>query len=224
VKTRKRQKGDDQYEKQDEQGAFEPVHEAGHTFLVNLSDYIDTGLFLDHRPTRALIGELAKGRRFLNLFSYTATATVHAARGGAPESISVDLSNTYSDWAERNFEANQLDLRRHHIERADVLRWLDDASDERFDLIFLDPPTFSTSKSMEDTLDIQRDHIPLLRRASALLSPGGILVFSTNFRRFRLDVDGLPELAIDDITARTIPEDFARNPRIHQTYRITRRT
>lgn len=222
IKTRARQRGHAQYERQAERGEFLEIEEHGARFLVNLHDYLDTGLFLDHRPTRLMIRQLAAGRRFLNLYGYTGTATVHAALGGAKSTTTVDLSNTYLDWAARNFELNGMRAPAHELVRADVRAWLE-AERRRFDLIFLDPPTFSTSKRMTGTLDIQRDHPPLIRAAAARLAPGGVLIFSTNARRFRLDADAFGDLAVEDINARTIARDFARNPRIHQSYRITKR-
>jgi len=228
VKHRSRHKGGEQggrsqYEKVAKTGDLVEVREGGHRFLVNLRDYFDTGLFLDHRPTRALLGTLAQGRDFLNLFAYTATATVYAAKGGATSTTSVDLSNTYLDWAARNLERNGLRAGdRHRLERADCLRWIEHDR-RRYGLVFLDPPTWSTSKGMEETLDVQRDHVRLLAATARLLTDDGILIFSTNFRRFRLDAGALPELAIADITRRTIPPDFARDARVHHTFRITRR-
>lgn len=222
TKVRRRQKDRAQYEKLGETGVFHEVREGAYRFLVNLADYLDTGLFLDHRSTRTLLGELANGRRFLNLFGYTGTATVHAALGGAAATTTVDMSRTYIDWARRNFELNKLDPKRHTLIQADVSQWLGQCR-ERYGLIFLDPPTFSRSKRMEDTLDIQRDHVALLRQTAALLEPDGILIFSTNYQRFKLDNDALADLSIEDITRRTIPDDFARNPRIHQCFRITRK-
>ncbi len=222
LKVRQRQKGLAQYERQAARGQFLEVGEAGLRFLVNLTDYLDTGLFLDHRPTRAAIRAEAQGRRFLNLFAYTATATVYAAAGGAASTTSVDMSAVYLDWARRNLALNGFtDAARHHVVRADCLRWLAEAPPARFDLIFLDPPTFSTSKRMgERTLDVQRDHVGLIRAAVRLLGPAGRLIFSTNFRRFRLDRPALADLLLEDLTAATIPRDFARNPRIHACWRI----
>jgi 23S rRNA (guanine2445-N2)-methyltransferase / 23S rRNA (guanine2069-N7)-methyltransferase len=174
---------------------------------------------------RALIGELARGRRFLNLFAYTATASVYAAKGGASSTLSVDLSNTYLEWAARNFRLNQLPEREHRLERADVVSWLPRAAGERtrYGLIFLAPPTFSNSKSMRDPLDLQRDHVALLSAAAELLEPGGELIFSNHFRRFKLDEAALPQLAVKNLTHQTIPDDFGRDPRIHNSWRITRR-
>lgn len=225
LKVRKRQKGLAQYERQGQSGHYLEVEEGGLRFLVNLEDYLDTGLFLDHRPTRALIRGLAAGRKMLNLFCYTASATVYAAAGGATQTMSVDLSNTYLDWAARNFALNGMDTRRHRLVRADVLGWLHEARAQRsqYDLIFLDPPTFSHSKAMTATLDVQRDHVNLLQAAAALLSSQGILIFSTNASRFRLEAKALGGLAVEDICQATIPKDFERHPRIHRCWRITRR-
>jgi len=217
VKQRQRQRGSAQYEKQAESGVFHEAREGGLRFLLNLTDYFDTGLFLDHRPIRALIGRLAQGRRFLNLFAYTGTATVYAAQGGAKATTSVDLSRTYVDWCGKNLALNGFRGQQHQTVPADVLEWLGRAR-ARYDLIFLDPPTFSNSKSMRRDFDVQRDHVWLLKQTARRLSPDGILLFSTNFRRFKLDVEALPELACEDITRTTIPPDFQRNQRIHQCW------
>ncbi len=218
VKFRRRQReSDGQYEKQDNVRDTRWVTEGGHQFLVNLSDYVDTGLFLDHRRLRGLIGELSRGRKFLNLFSYTGAATIYAAAGGASSTVSIDLSNTYLDWAVLNFERNKLSKEKHELVRADVLKWLPE-SEEKFDLIFLAPPTFSNSKKMEDTLDVQRDHTQLITQSAALLSPGGILLFSNHFRRFKMDA---PQgLTVESITDKTLPYDFRRSPRIHNAWKI----
>jgi 23S rRNA (guanine2069-N7)-methyltransferase / 23S rRNA (guanine2445-N2)-methyltransferase len=221
-KVRRRQKGGGQYEKIDETGEFHEVREGPCRFLVNFTDYLDTGLFLDHRNTRTMLGELAKGKRFLNLFGYTGTATVHAGLGGAASTTTVDMSYTYLDWAQRNFELNGMRGKNHELVQANVLVWLKE-NRQRYGLIFLDPPTFSRSKRMEDTFDVQRDHVALISDAAALLEPDGILIFSTNLRRFKLDREALAPLAIEDITRRTIPKDFERNPKIHQCFRITRK-
>lgn len=221
-KRRRRQKSGAQYEKLAETGAFHEVREGPCRLLVNFTDYLDTGLFLDHRNTRAMLGTAAKGKRFLNLFCYTASATVHAALGGAASTTSVDMSNTYLDWARRNLELNGLTGRAHELVQADVLEWLKVNRGRRYELIFLDPPTFSRSKRMAETLDVQRDHVALIHDAAALLARDGVLIFSTNFQRFRLDRERLADLVIEDITRRTIPEDFKRNPKIHRCFRITR--
>lgn len=224
LKIRRRQKGPGQYEKQADTRHFIEVEESGCRFLVNLRDYLDTGLFLDHRLTRQLIRDLAKGRHFLNLFAYTGTATVYAAKGGALATTSVDLSKTYLDWAARNLALNAIGGDAHRLVRSDVLDWLQYAAAERrrYGLIFLDPPTFSQSKAMSGTFDVQRDHIELLTRTGRLLEPGGLLIFSTNARRFKLDREALPGWSIEDISARTIPRDFERNPRIHQCWKLQR--
>ncbi len=224
LKVRRQQRGTAQYERQAQAGREIEVREGGLRFLVNLTDYLDTGLFLDHRPTRNLIRDMAAGRRFLNLFAYTGTATVYAAAGGASSTTTVDLSGTYLRWARRNLELNGLFEPRHSFVRADCLEWLESRPPVDYDLIFLDAPTFSNSKSMEKTLDIQRDHVRLIRGAARLLAPAGVLLFSTNFRRFKLDETIRADLIVDDISAKTIPPDFARNPRIHTCFRITQAT
>ncbi|SDH14654.1 bifunctional 23S rRNA (guanine(2069)-N(7))-methyltransferase RlmK/23S rRNA (guanine(2445)-N(2))-methyltransferase RlmL [Nitrosomonas sp. Nm132] len=224
LKIRRKQKSTDQYEKQGDSGHFHVVEEGGCKFWVNFEDYLDTGLFLDHRPMRLLIQQQAKGKRFLNLFAYTGSATVHAAIGGAVSSVTVDMSNTYLDWAQRNFTLNGI-RGDHQRVRANCLQWLIEQVNlkqkPQFDLIFLDPPTFSNSKKMDEAFDIQNDHVQLIRNAAALLAPGGILYFSTNFRRFKLDKEALADLIIDDISAVTVPEDFARDAKIHYCWRIS---
>lgn len=223
VKHRARQRGSHQYEKTGVQGQDFVVQEGGLKFIVNVDAYLDTGLFLDHRITRALVRERASGKRFLNLFAYTGSFTVYAAAGGASASVTVDLSNTYQDWAQRNFDLNGMDRARHRLVRADVLRHLADARvrRERFDLVVLDPPSFSNSKNMQGVLDVQRDHVDLIRQSLDLLSPGGELFFSTNLRSFSLDTAALGDVKITDIGARTIPEDF-RNDKIHACWLISR--
>jgi 23S rRNA (guanine2445-N2)-methyltransferase / 23S rRNA (guanine2069-N7)-methyltransferase len=220
LKVRQRQKGLSQYEKFSDEQDFFMVQEYGAKFLVNLSDYLDTGLFLDHRPIRMWLRDNAKGKRFLNLFSYTSTATVHAALGGASSSLSVDLSNTYQEWSKRHFTMNLLSSEKHRLMRDDCLAFVQHCTD-KFDLIFMDPPTFSNSKKMENTLDIQRDHVGLIKDVSHVLSPGGVLVFSTPFRHFKIDTEALSELHIENITPYTVPKDFERNPRIHSCFFIT---
>jgi len=223
LKVRQRQKGSAQYERLAERGEFHEVQEDGLKLLVNFTDYLDTGLFLDHRLTRRMLRELAKDKRFLNLFGYTGAATVHAA-AGARATTTVDMSRTYLDWARRNLALNGFEGQQHELIQADVLVWLEEETERRYELIFLDPPTFSTSKRMQDTLDIQRDHVALIRAAGRLLSPGGTLIFSTNFRRFRLDQEELAEFVVEDLTRATIPKDFERNLRIHQCFKLTRRS
>jgi len=221
VRTRRQQKRGAQYEKLAERGEFEVVTEGGLELFVNFTDYLDTGLFLDHRPTRARIRELAAGKTFLNLFAYTATGSVFAAAGGARATTSVDLSRTYLDWAQRNLDRNGFgDEKRHRLLQADVLEWLEEPEHERYDLIFLDPPTLSRSKRMAKELDVQRDHVELIRSTLMKLAPNGLLIFSTNFRKFRLDEPALAGLAVDDVTPATIPKDFARDARIHRCFEI----
>lgn len=219
LKERRPQKGASQYEKLSQAGRTMVVQEGPAKFHVNLYDYLDTGLFLDHRLLRLRFGKLAPATRFLNLFCYTASASVHAALAGAITS-GVDLSNTYLNWAEANFKLNELDYRKHQFIQADCLEWLQVTKD-RFDVIFLDPPSFSNSKRMADTLDIQRDHEELLAAAMNLLAPGGTLYFSTNLRSFKL-APAIKELwKVKDISTETIDVDFKRNARIHQCFKIT---
>lgn len=224
LKIRRKKQNKDQYEKQGDQGRFHVIEEGGCKLLVNFEDYLDTGLFLDHRPIRARIQREAKGKRFLNLFAYTGSATVHAAMGGAQSTTTVDMSNTYLDWAQKNLALNGI-KGNHEIIQADCKTWLQTEADRlykkrQYDLIFLDPPTFSNSKRMEDVFDIQNDHVELISDAAALMAPAGVLYFSTNFRRFKMDQEALSGLVIEDISAATLPEDFARNPKIHYCWRI----
>ncbi|WP_110643078.1 bifunctional 23S rRNA (guanine(2069)-N(7))-methyltransferase RlmK/23S rRNA (guanine(2445)-N(2))-methyltransferase RlmL [Salinicola sp. CPA57] len=218
-KQRERQSGKAQYRKQADSGDRFVVDEGNARLWVNLKDYLDTGLFLDHRPVRRLLAERASGKRFLNLFCYTGTATVHAALGGASDSVSVDLSNTYLEWARDNFTLNRLDPSRHRVVRDDCLRWLETAGSE-FDLIFMDPPTFSNSKRMEGTLDIQRDHARLIALAMARLAPEGELIFSNNQQRFSLDAAVASRYQVEEITAQTYDPDFTRRANLHHCFRI----
>jgi 23S rRNA (guanine2445-N2)-methyltransferase / 23S rRNA (guanine2069-N7)-methyltransferase len=220
LKIRRRQKGASQYGKFGDQGRFIEVREGPNKFLVNLTDFLDTGLFLDHRITREMIGRMAEGKRFLNLFSYTGTATVYAARGGATATTSVDMSPTYMEWARRNLALNGFAGARQRLIDADCLEWLPSCR-ERFDLIFLDPPTFSNSKRMRKSFDLQRDHVPLIRDTARLLAPGGILMFGTNRSKFKLNEKALSGYSVEDISGETIPRDFERNPRIHRCWKIT---
>ncbi|MFA5984147.1 MAG: bifunctional 23S rRNA (guanine(2069)-N(7))-methyltransferase RlmK/23S rRNA (guanine(2445)-N(2))-methyltransferase RlmL [Methylococcaceae bacterium] len=223
LKIRRRQKSTDQYEKHGETGVFHSIEEGGCKLLVNFEDYLDTGLFLDHRPIRLLIQSLAQGKRFLNLFAYTGSASVHAAVGGAKLTTTVDMSNTYLTWAKKNLALNK-QVGEHEFIQADCLEWLSIEAQQQdcrqYDLIFLDPPTFSNSKRMEEAFDIQRDHVQLIENAVTLLAPGGVLFFSTNFRRFQLNKSALAEFIIEDISASTIPDDFSRNPKIHYCWKI----
>ena len=221
VKRRERQSGTRQYERQASQGQFLEVAEGGVKLLVNLTDYLDTGLFLDHRPLRLQIQREAAGKRFLNLFCYTATATVHAAKGGARSTTSVDLSKTYLDWARRNLALNGFS-ERQRLAQGDVMAWLAEDRGE-YDLIFIDPPTFSNSKRMEGVFDVQRDHVALLDLAMARLARGGTLYFSNNFRKFVLDEGLAVRYRVEEISASTIDEDFRRNPRIHRAWKFQAR-
>lgn len=221
IKRRERQTGTKQYQRQAAQGQFMEVSEGGVKLLVNLTDYLDTGLFLDHRPLRLRIQREAAGKRFLNLFCYTATATVHAAKGGARSTTSVDLSKTYLDWARRNLSLNGFSDK-HRLEQGDVMAWLGDDRGE-YDLIFIDPPTFSNSKRMEGVFDVQRDHVELLDLAMARLARGGVLYFSNNFRKFQLDESLVARYQVEEISAQTLDPDFARNPKIHRAWRFTAR-
>ena len=222
VKTRERQKGKNQYQKMAEKGDFLEVQEYNARLWGNLTDYLDTGLFLDHRIARRMLGQMSKGKDFLNLFAYTGSASVHAGLGGARSTTTVDMSRTYLEWAERNLRLNGLTGRAHRLMQADVLGWLRE-SDEQFDLIFIDPPTFSNSKRMEDAFDVQRDHLRLMTDLKRLLRKGGTIMFSNNKRGFRMDHDGLAQLGLkaQEITQKTLSQDFARNRQIHNCWLIT---
>ncbi|MFC3607078.1 bifunctional 23S rRNA (guanine(2069)-N(7))-methyltransferase RlmK/23S rRNA (guanine(2445)-N(2))-methyltransferase RlmL [Stutzerimonas tarimensis] len=218
LKRRERQSGTRQYERQGSEGRFMEVREGAVKLLVNLTDYLDTGLFLDHRPMRLRLAREADGKRFLNLFCYTATASVHAAKGGARSTTSVDLSRTYLDWARRNLALNGLS-ERHQLVQSDVMEWL--AQEQGiYDLIFMDPPTFSNSKRMEGVFDVQRDHVRLLDLAMARLAPGGTLYFSNNFRKFTLEPRLAERYEVEEISGQTLDEDFRRNGKIHRAWRI----
>ena len=236
-KLRKAQKGTAQYQKQGAHERYHVVSEHGCKLWVNFDDYLDTGLFLDHRPMRQRIQKEARNKRVLNLFCYTGSASIHAAVGGADHTLSVDMSNTYLDWLSQNFELNQIPcveldgraplpsrLPPHATLRADCVEWLartaQDDRAPRFDLIFCDPPTFSNSKKMDESWDIQRDHVALIGDAVQLLAPGGVLYFSTNRQRFKLDA--LDGLKVEDITLQTLGEDYKRPPAPHRAWRITR--
>jgi len=222
LKTRARGKGGSKYGSMDSRGEFVTVREGDVLLRVNLFDYLDTGLFLDHRPMRLRIAEEAHDTRFLNLFGYTGAATVHAAVGDARLTTTVDLSATYLEWCADNLRENDVGGTRHRLVQADALTWLE-ADTHQYDLIFCDPPTFSNSKRAQD-FDVQAQHVRLLRAAVARLADDGVLYFSNNFRRFRLDEASVAEFAkVEDISARTIPPDFERDARIHRCWRITRR-
>lgn len=224
LKQRSRQKGTAQYEKTGTMGEDFIVHENGRQFWVNLDKYLDTGLFLDHRNTRKKVGEMAMGKRFLNLFSYTGSFTVYAGTGGAIYSETVDLSNTYLDWAKRNFQLNQMDLNAHQIIRADVFQYLEQAVLQKkcFDLIVLDPPSFSNSKKMLDILDIQRDQERLIDGAMNLLDKQGVMYFSNNLRTFTLSEAIQARYLVKDVSKQSVPDDF-RNKKIHQCWEIRHR-
>lgn len=222
LKTRERQKGKNQYQKLSEKGEFFEVQEFNARLLVNLTDYLDTGLFLDHRIARQMLGQMSQGKDFLNLFSYTGSASVHAGLGGAKSTTTVDMSRTYLEWAERNLRLNGLTGRQHRLMQADCLSWLRE-SDEQFDLIFIDPPTFSNSKRMEDDFDVQRDHLMLLQNLKRMLRRGGTIMFSNNKRGFKMDLDGLQRLGLQaqEITQKTLSQDFARNRQIHNCWLVS---
>jgi 23S rRNA (guanine2445-N2)-methyltransferase / 23S rRNA (guanine2069-N7)-methyltransferase len=224
VRTRRKTKRGEQYAKVQDRSDYHVVIEGGLQFLVNFDDYLDTGLFLDHRMTRARLRAAASGKRFLNLFAYTCTASVYAAAGGAASTLSVDMSNTYLNWAQRNFELNGLSPRTNGLVQADCLLWLQDsaarAREPRYDLIFIDPPTFSNSKRMEGVLDVDRDHPALIDGCARLLASGGLIVFSTNSQRFKLDESLSQRYNVRDISAQTLPKDFERNPRIHRCFEV----
>ena len=222
LKVRQKQKGTNQYEKLANKGEYFYVNEYGAKLWVNLTDYLDTGLFLDHRLTRKMLGEMAQGKDFLNLFSYTGSATVHAALGKAKSTTTVDMSNTYLNWAEQNLLLNDIEGKQHKLIQADCLQWLEQC-DRQFDLIFVDPPTFSNSKRMEDSWDVQRDHIKLMKNLKRILRPNGTIVFSNNKRGFKMDFAKLEELGLSavEISHKTLPLDFERNKQIHNCWLVT---
>lgn len=232
LKRRERQRGAAQYEKFEGAAETFVVEEAGLRFEVNFDAYLDTGLFLDHRETRALVAadiaaRAAAGQatRFLNLFAYTGSFTVYAARAGADSSLTIDLSNTYQAWTARNFALNAIETRTHRMERADVLVWLEDAEKkaQRYDVIVLDPPSFSNSKKMQGVLDVQRDHVWLIRQCFGLLAAGGELYFSTNLRSFAMEPALAQRFALHEITRQTVPDDYGRpgHPPPHRAWRAT---
>ena len=222
LKRRERQRGANQYHKVDDQHCLRIVAEGGLKFQVNLSDYLDTGLFLDHRITRGMVRDAAKGKRVLNLFAYTGSFTVYAADGAASETTTVDLSPTYLEWAEENLRLNGLTGPQHRFVQADSREYLESLpKTPLFDLAIVDPPTFSNSKRTDDDWDIQQHAAPLLNAVASRLSPGGLLFFSTNARRFKLEEAVLVGLTVREISNRTVPEDF-RNRRIHRCWRMVK--
>ena len=222
LKQRKKQKGDRQYDKLGQEGDFYIVREGGLKFFVNFSDYLDTGIFLDHRPTRQLIRRRAEGSRVLNLFAYTCTASVYAADGGAARTVSVDTSSTYLDWGRKNFGLNRISVDVHLFQRQDSLEFLKTDVDQ-YELIFIDPPTFSNRKGASDVFDVQRDHGMMIDLAVKRMAPGGLIIFSNNFRRFAMDPEIEERYLVEEITRDTIPADFERNPKIHRTWLIRNR-
>ncbi|MGO1625014.1 MAG: bifunctional 23S rRNA (guanine(2069)-N(7))-methyltransferase RlmK/23S rRNA (guanine(2445)-N(2))-methyltransferase RlmL, partial [Psychrobacter sp.] len=227
IKTRARQSGNDQYSKQgntEKRGKFYVAREDGAYFYVNFTDYLDTGLFIDHRNMRARIKSNSQGKSVLNLFAYTCTASVHAALAGAKKVTSVDLSQNYLDWGKQNFVLNGLDVnrRKYQFVAADIFEWIKDNT-EQFDIIFIDPPTFSNSKKFQGTFDVQRDHAALINRAMNRLTSDGVLYFSNNFTRFELDEQLMERYDIIDVTKKTIGFDFNIKKPIHQSFEIRHR-
>ncbi len=222
TKRRQRQRGTEQYGKFAQRQEQIVVQEGRAKLLVNLHDYLDTGLFLDHRPLRSWLAKEAKGKHFLNLFCYTGAASIQAALGGATTSTSVDLSNTYLNWYRENLALNGLSERQHRAERSDCVAWLE-ACERTFDLILLDPPSFSNSKATEESFDVQRDHTGLVALAMARLAPGGVMYFSNNRRGFKLDPSLNDTFAVTDVTRESIPEDFRRGSDIHRCWRLQHR-
>jgi len=220
LKQRQKQKGKQQYQRQSDTQQQLVIKEGHANFIVNCKDYLDTGLFLDHRLIRRHIFETARGKEVLNLFCYTGAVSVHAALGGAKKTVNVDLSRTYLEWAKDNFRLNYITFSQHEFIQADVLQWIKECA-KKFDIIFLDPPSFSNSKRMTDTLDVQRDHERLITDCVLHLKPAGILYFSTNFRKFKMSVEILGQFKVEDITAKTIDKDFARDGKIHRCFAIT---
>jgi len=231
VKERSRQRGSRQYTKLASTGQRLVVQESGLQFLINLKDYLDSGIFLDHRPVRTMIRQMARGRDMLNLFCYTGTATVYAAAGGASSTTSIDLSHTYLSWAQENMKLNGFGGSSHRFIQSDVFTWLREEKEHlnrkdektRYGLIFLDPPTFSNSKRFSGSFDTQRDHVTLIHLTMKRLEFGGTLIFSTNFRKFQLDQSLAEEYAVTDISSSTIPQDYSRNRSIHQCWMIRHR-
>ena len=222
LKSRQRQSGKEQYEKLGATQDFFEVKEANLKFWVNLNDYLDTGLFLDHRVLRKRVGEMSPGKKVLNLFAYTGSFSVHAAAAGADQVWTIDMSNTYLNWAKRNFTLNGLEPAAHRFCREDVLMpGRPEFSFEKFDLIVLDPPTFSNSKKMIKPFDIQTDHVQLLNEMSALLNPNGTLFFSTNFRKFKLEWTAPTGFSIRETSDETVPHDY-RDKKIHRCFEIKR--
>ncbi len=219
IKSRKRQVGDTQYTKLEDRNELIVVKEYNAEFLVNLHDYLDTGLFLDHRPLRQIIAKSSEGKKVLNLFSYTGSISVAAAVGGASKVTSVDMSSTYQNWAKKNFEQNNISLANHTFIVDSALEYLEKAS-QRFDIIVLDPPTFSNSKNMEEDFEVEKDQVFLIKHCLRLLDPNGVLYFSNNKRKFKIDPAVLEMANVQEITPRTIPEDY-KDTKVHMCFKIT---
>ena len=222
IKSRKRQTGDTQYTKLEERNELIVIKEYKAEFLVNLHDYLDTGLFLDHRPLRQIIAKSSEGKKVLNLFSYTGSISVAAAVGGASKVTSVDMSSTYQNWAKKNFEQNNIPLNQHNFIVDSALEYLEKAS-QRFDIIVLDPPTFSNSKNMEEDFEVEKDQVFLIKHCLRLLDPSGVLYFSNNKRKFKIDPAVLEMANVQEITPRTIPEDY-KDSKAHMCFKITHKT
>ena len=219
IKSRMKQKGNTQYTKLEDKNEFITVKEYQSKFLVNLHDYLDTGLFLDHRPLRQIIYKSAEGKKVLNLFSYTGSISVAAAVGKALKVTSVDMSTTYQNWARKNFELNEIPVNAHNFITDSALEYLEKAS-QRFDIIVLDPPTFSNSKNMEEDFEVEKDQVFLVKHCLRMLAPDGVLYFSNNKRRFKIDPAILEMATVQDITPRTTPEDY-KDTKIHHCFKIT---
>jgi 23S rRNA (guanine2445-N2)-methyltransferase / 23S rRNA (guanine2069-N7)-methyltransferase len=225
LKVRKKQKGLSQYERENEKGVTRVVNEGDMKFLVNLSDYLDCGLFLDHRKTRQIVKKLSFDKNVLNLFAYTGSVSVAAALGNAKSVTTVDMSNTYLKWAESNFKLNNISNSNNEFIRANIVEWLDNLTinSKKFDLIFVDPPSFSNSKKMSESFDIQRDYISLLKNCEKILSEKGTIIFSNNLRSFKFDNEEfLKSFNIENITKKTLPQDF-RNEKIHQAWLLNKK-
>ena len=222
LKTRQRQKGNNQYKREEKRDEYIQVLENGAMFHVNLHDYLDTGLFLDHRLMRLKVQQESKGKKVLNLFSYTCSVSVHAAVGGAEQVTSVDLSQKYLDWGKRNFELNKIDTRWHPFIAQDGVSWLK-ANKDKFDLIFIDPPSFSNSKKLSNDFDVQSDYLTLLTQAKRALNAGGTIYFSNNLRSFKFDDAAIDELGLQskEISSETLPFDFKRRPNIRRVWQLS---
>lgn len=219
LKKRVRQEGANQYTKIDETNNSFTLRESQALFKINLHDYLDTGLFLDHRPIRYRIYKMATGKNVLNLFCYTGSISVFAALGGA-KVTSVDMSNTYIQWAKENFELNNLNTSDHTFVTENALDWMEDNRHKpKYDIIFLDPPTFSNSKKMLKDFDVERDQTFLVDASMDMLKPGGILFFSNNKRKFRIEESLSSKYLIKDISEESIPQDF-HDKKIHHCFEI----